>query len=145
LICFAPEVSLHYPYPADCSQTQQNGNSISGLYTIYLNGDSNRPLESAHLPYELRVDLQTHNESAYAIYDFFQVGSSRDRYKLSLGNYRGTAGDAMTYHNGRKFTTVDRDNDIAITNCAITHHGGWWYKNCHLANLNGKYGEHKHS
>lgn len=45
LICFAPEVSLHYPYPADCSQTQKNGNSISGLYTIYLNGDSNRPLE----------------------------------------------------------------------------------------------------
>ncbi|XP_026524919.1 tenascin-N [Notechis scutatus] len=193
-------ISLHYPYPADCSQTQQNGNSISSLYTIYLNGDSNRPLEvycdmttdgggwimiqrrstgqldfskrwknyvegfgspsgefwfgleklhnltkSAHLPYELRVDLQTHNESAYATYDFFQVGSSRDRYKLSLGNYRGTAGDALTYHNGRKFTTLDRDNDIAITNCAITHHGGWWYKNCHLANLNGKYGEHKHS
>ncbi|XP_032082697.1 tenascin-N [Thamnophis elegans] len=193
-------ISLHYPYPADCSQTQQNGNSISGLYTIYLNGDSNRPLEvycdmttdgggwimiqrrstgqldfskrwknyiegfgnpsgefwlgleklhnltrSAGLPYELRVDLRTHNESAYATYDFFQVGSSRDRYKLSLGNYRGTAGDAMTYHNGRKFTTIDKDNDIAITNCAITHHGGWWYKNCHLANLNGKYGEHKHS
>lgn len=51
----------------------------------------------------------------------------------------------MTYHNGRKFTTLDKDNDIAITNCAITHHGGWWYKNCHLANLNGKYGEQKHS
>ncbi|XP_070602797.1 tenascin-N isoform X1 [Erythrolamprus reginae] len=193
-------ISLNYPYPEDCSQIRQNGNSISGLYTIYLNGDSNRPFEvycdmttdgggwimiqrrstgqldfskkwknyiegfgsssgefwlgleklhnltkSARLPYELRVDLRTHNESAYATYDFFQVGSSRDRYKLSLGNYRGTAGDAMTYHNGRKFTTIDKDNDIAITNCAMTHHGGWWYKNCHLANLNGKYGEHKHS
>ncbi|KAG8515781.1 Tenascin-N [Galemys pyrenaicus] len=95
--------------------------------------------------YEVRVDLQTANESAYAIYDFFQVASSKERYKLSVGKYRGTAGDALTYHNGWKFTTFDRDNDIALSNCALTHHGGWWYKNCHLANPNGRYGETKHS
>lgn len=51
----------------------------------------------------------------------------------------------MTYHNGWKFTTWDRDNDVALSNCALTHHGAWWYKNCHLANLNGKYGDSKHS
>ncbi|CAO2637385.1 TNN [Lemmus lemmus] len=95
--------------------------------------------------YEVRADLQTLNESAYAVYDFFQVASSKERYKLSVGKYRGTAGDALTYHNGWKFTTFDRDNDIALSNCALTHHGGWWYKNCHLANPNGKYGETKHS
>uniref|UniRef100_A0A2I3GNH2 Tenascin-N n=1 Tax=Nomascus leucogenys TaxID=61853 RepID=A0A2I3GNH2_NOMLE len=95
--------------------------------------------------YEVRVDLQTANESAYAIYDFFQVASSKERYKLTVGKYRGTAGDALTYHNGWKFTTFDRDNDIALSNCALTHHGGWWYKNCHLANPNGRYGETKHS
>ncbi|XP_036129267.1 tenascin-N [Molossus molossus] len=95
--------------------------------------------------YEVRVDLQTANESAYAVYDFFQVASSRERYKLSVGKYSGTAGDALTYHNGWKFTTFDRDNDIALSNCALTHHGGWWYKNCHLANPNGRYGETKHS
>nr|XP_034369214.1 tenascin-N isoform X3 [Arvicanthis niloticus] len=95
--------------------------------------------------YEVRADLQTVNESAYAVYDFFQVASSKERYKLSVGKYRGTAGDALTYHNGWKFTTFDRDNDIALSNCALTHHGGWWYKNCHLANPNGKYGETKHS
>uniref|UniRef100_A0ABI7WFE6 Tenascin N n=1 Tax=Felis catus TaxID=9685 RepID=A0ABI7WFE6_FELCA len=95
--------------------------------------------------YEVRVDLQTANESAYAVYDFFQVASSKERYKLSVGKYRGTAGDALTYHNGWKFTTFDRDNDIALSNCALTHHGGWWYKNCHLANPNGRYGETKHS
>nr|XP_010953330.1 PREDICTED: tenascin-N [Camelus bactrianus] len=95
--------------------------------------------------YEVRVDLQTANESAYAIYDSFQVASSKERYRLSVGKYRGTAGDALTYHNGWKFTTFDRDNDIALSNCALTHHGGWWYKNCHLANPNGRYGETKHS
>ncbi|XP_066111218.1 tenascin-N isoform X2 [Saccopteryx bilineata] len=95
--------------------------------------------------YEVRVDLQTANESAYAVYSFFQVASSKERYRLSVGQYQGTAGDALTYHNGWKFTTFDRDNDIALSNCALTHHGGWWYKNCHLANPNGKYGETKHS
>uniref|UniRef100_A0A8C0LZ51 Tenascin-N n=1 Tax=Canis lupus familiaris TaxID=9615 RepID=A0A8C0LZ51_CANLF len=95
--------------------------------------------------YEVRVDLQTANESAYAVYDLFQVASSKERYRLTVGKYRGTAGDALTYHNGWKFTTFDRDNDIALSNCALTHHGGWWYKNCHLANPNGRYGETKHS
>uniref|UniRef100_A0A8I3NDQ9 Tenascin-N n=1 Tax=Canis lupus familiaris TaxID=9615 RepID=A0A8I3NDQ9_CANLF len=94
--------------------------------------------------YEVRVDLQTANESAYAVYDLFQVASSKERYRLTVGKYRGTAGDALTYHNGWKFTTFDRDNDIALSNCALTHHGGWWYKNCHLANPNGRYGETKH-
>ncbi|XP_009891157.1 PREDICTED: tenascin-N [Charadrius vociferus] len=193
-------VSFLYPYPADCSQTQQNGNASSGMYTIYLNGDGSRPIQvycdmttdgggwivfqrrstgeldfykrwkdyvegfgdptgefwlgldklhnltsSSPIHYELRVDLWTASESVYAVYDFFQVASSRDRYRLSVGNYRGNAGDAMTYHNGWKFTTWDRDNDVALSNCALTHHGAWWYKNCHLANLNGKYGETKHS
>lgn len=42
--------------------------------------------------YEVRVDLQTANESAYAVYDAFQVASSKERYRLSVGKYRGTAG-----------------------------------------------------
>ncbi|KFP60481.1 Tenascin-N, partial [Cariama cristata] len=82
---------------------------------------------SSPIRYELRVDLRTATESVYAVYDFFQVASSRDRYRLSVGNYRGNAGDAMTYHNGWKFTTWDRDNDVALSNCALTHHGAWWY------------------
>lgn len=54
-------------------------------------------------------------------------------------------GDAMTYHQGRPWTTIDSDNDIALSNCALAHRGAWWYKNCHLANLNGKWGDNRHS
>lgn len=38
-------VDARYPHPSDCSQVQQNTNAASGLYTIYLNGDANRPME----------------------------------------------------------------------------------------------------
>lgn len=51
----------------------------------------------------------------------------------------------MTYHQGQSWTTVDSDNDIALSNCALSHHGAWWYKNCHLANLNGNWGDNRHS
>lgn len=54
-------------------------------------------------------------------------------------------GDSLSYHQGRPFSTEDRDNDVAVTNCATSYKGAWWYKNCHRTNLNGKYGESRHS
>ena len=46
----------------------------------------------------------------------------------------------MTYSNGMQFTTTDQDNDVhKEMNCASTYKGGWWYKTCHAANLNGLY------
>uniref|UniRef100_A0A4W6DXC0 Tenascin N n=1 Tax=Lates calcarifer TaxID=8187 RepID=A0A4W6DXC0_LATCA len=95
--------------------------------------------------YELRFDLGLGSERAYAVYDNFKIAPVKQKFKLTIGKYRGTAGDAMTYHQGRPWTTIDSDNDIALGNCALTHRGAWWYKNCHLANLNGKWGDNRHS
>ncbi|KAM8995682.1 tenascin isoform 3-T3 [Ara ararauna] len=189
---------LLYPYPKDCSQALLNGESTSGLYTIYLNGDKAQPLqvfcdmsedgggwivflrrqngkedfyrnwktyvagfgdpkdefwiglENLHKitsqgQYELRVDLQDKGETAYAVYDRFSIGDSKTRYRLRVDGYSGTAGDSMTYHNGRSFSTFDKDNDSAITNCALSYKGAFWYKNCHRVNLMGRYGDNSHS
>ncbi|XP_016385790.1 tenascin-N-like isoform X2 [Sinocyclocheilus rhinocerous] len=95
--------------------------------------------------YEVRFDLGLGSERTYAVYDNFKVAPSKQRFKLTIGNYKGNAGDAMTYHQGGSFSTVDSDNDIALGNCALTHQGAWWYKNCHLANLNGRFGDNRHS
>uniref|UniRef100_A0A663FJN2 Tenascin n=1 Tax=Aquila chrysaetos chrysaetos TaxID=223781 RepID=A0A663FJN2_AQUCH len=189
---------LLYPYPKDCSQALLNGETTSGLYTVYLNGDKAQPLqvfcdmsedgggwivflrrqngkedfyknwktyvagfgdlkdefwiglENLHKitsqgQYELRVDLRDKGETAYAVYDKFSVGDAKSRYRLRVDGYSGTAGDSMTYHNGRSFSTFDKDNDSAITNCALSYKGAFWYKNCHRVNLMGRYGDNSHS
>ncbi|XP_072816099.1 tenascin isoform X3 [Vicugna pacos] len=189
---------LLYPFPRDCSQAMLNGDTTSGLYTIYLNNDKAQKLEvfcdmasdgggwivflrrkngredfyrnwkayaagfgdlkeefwlgldnlnkiTAQGQYELRVDLRDHGKTAYAVYDRFSVGDARTRYKLKVEGYSGTAGDSMAYHNGRSFSTFDKDTDSAITNCALSYKGAFWYKNCHRVNLMGRYGDNNHS
>uniref|UniRef100_A0A8C7PIP3 Tenascin R (restrictin, janusin) n=1 Tax=Oncorhynchus mykiss TaxID=8022 RepID=A0A8C7PIP3_ONCMY len=184
--------------PQNCAQHLLNGESVSGVYTIYINRDANQGVQvycdmttdeggwivfqrrqngltdfsrkwsdyrvgfgnledefwlgldniqklAAQGRYELRIDMKDGQESVYANYDKFAIGDARNLYKLRIGEYNGTAGDALIYHQGRPFSTKDRDNDIAVTNCALSYKGAWWYKNCHRANLNGKYGESRHS
>jgi len=48
----------------------------------------------------------------------------------------------MTYHNGMQLSTIDVDNDLkSDANCAARDKfGGWWYRSCAEANLNGLYG-----
>uniref|UniRef100_A0AAQ5ZVJ6 Tenascin C n=1 Tax=Amphiprion ocellaris TaxID=80972 RepID=A0AAQ5ZVJ6_AMPOC len=162
-----------YRHPRDCSQALLNGDTSPGLYTIYLGGDESQPLQvycdmstdgggwivsntnihglsnlhkiTAGGQYELRVDLRDKGETAYAQYDKFSVSEPRTRYKVHVGGYSGTAGDSMTYHHGRPFSTYDHDNDIAVTNCALSYKGAFWYKNCHRVNLMGRYGDNSHS
>ena len=50
------------------------------------------------------------------------------------------AGDSLNYHNNQQFSTKDRDNDKwSDGQCAQDHHGAWWYRHCHISNLNGEY------
>ncbi|KAM6919368.1 tenascin-R [Lycodopsis pacificus] len=184
--------------PQNCAQHLLNGETLGGVYTIYISRDLSQGVQvycdmttdeggwivfqrrqngltdfsrkwsdyrvgfgnledefwlgldniqriAAQGRYELRIDMKDGQESVYANYDKFSIGDARNLYKLRIGEYNGTAGDSLSYHQGRPFSTKDRDNDIAVTNCASSYKGAWWYKNCHRANLNGKYGESRHS
>ncbi|XP_035019522.2 tenascin [Hippoglossus stenolepis] len=91
-------------------------------------------------PVSLRVDMQSGNDTAYAHYGNFSVDSEERHYTLSVSGYTGTAGDSMRYHNGRPFSTRDKDADPLGIHCARAYMGGWWYKNCYKTNLNGLYG-----
>ncbi|XP_073717259.1 tenascin [Misgurnus anguillicaudatus] len=191
-------IGVLYKHPKDCTQTLLNGETTSGLYTIYLRGDESQPLQvycdmttdgggwivfvrrqsgkveffrnwrnytagfgdlndefwlglsnlhkiTSTGQYELRVDLRDKDDSAYAQYDKFSVSEPRSHYKVHVGGYSGTAGDSMTYHHGRPFSTYDHDKDIAVTNCALSYKGAFWYKNCHRVNIMGRYGDNSHS
>uniref|UniRef100_A0A3Q1J8Y7 Fibrinogen C-terminal domain-containing protein n=1 Tax=Anabas testudineus TaxID=64144 RepID=A0A3Q1J8Y7_ANATE len=91
-------------------------------------------------PVSLRVDLRSGNDTAYAHYADFSIDSEKRHYALSVSGFSGTAGDSMKYHNGRPFSTWDKDPDSLGIHCAKAYMGGWWYKNCYKTNLNGLYG-----
>uniref|UniRef100_A0A8C1CXP0 Fibrinogen C-terminal domain-containing protein n=1 Tax=Cyprinus carpio carpio TaxID=630221 RepID=A0A8C1CXP0_CYPCA len=91
--------------------------------------------------YMLRVDLEDFTgRKGFALYSSFSVDCETDGYKLQVSGFKdGGAGDSMTYHNGQKFTTFDKDQDTNEKNCAKVYLGAFWYNNCHTANPNGVY------
>ncbi|XP_002833261.3 ficolin-2 isoform X1 [Pongo abelii] len=90
---------------------------------------------------ELRVDLVDFEDNhQFAKYRSFKVADEAEKYSLVLGAFlEGSAGDSLTSHNNQSFSTKDQDNDRNTGNCAVMYQGAWWYKNCHVSNLNGRY------
>ncbi|XP_067218013.1 angiopoietin-related protein 1b [Chanodichthys erythropterus] len=88
--------------------------------------------------YKLLVELEDWmGKKVYAAYSSFHLEPESQSYRLRLGTYQGNAGDSLTSHNGKQFTTLDHDNDAFSGNCAHFHKGGWWYNACGQTNLNG--------
>uniref|UniRef100_A0A8C9MVU2 Tenascin C n=1 Tax=Serinus canaria TaxID=9135 RepID=A0A8C9MVU2_SERCA len=168
---------LLYPYPKDCSQALLNGETTSGLYTIYLNGDKAQPLQVFCDMGEdgggwiVFLRRQNGKQDFYKNWSSYVAGFGDPKDEFWIGKYAERAwhspnifmkskpgnpltllfllsphpGDSMTYHNGRSFSTFDKDHDSAITNCALSYKGAFWYKNCHRVNLMGRYGDNSHS
>ncbi|XP_078573045.1 fibrinogen-like protein 1 [Branchiostoma floridae x Branchiostoma japonicum] len=111
----------------------------------YWLGNENIHLLTSQKNYRLRIDLvDWNNESRYAEYSTFRVSGESDGYRLHISGYSGTAGDSMTgdySNNGRRFSTVDRDNDgSSSTHCSQRWgQGGWWFWSCGVSLLNGHY------
>uniref|UniRef100_A0A673H3U7 Tenascin-like n=1 Tax=Sinocyclocheilus rhinocerous TaxID=307959 RepID=A0A673H3U7_9TELE len=110
--------------------------SLSGEF--WLGNDILHTL-SSRTPMSLRIDLRSANDTAFAHYANFNVSSEANHYEIELSGYFGTAGDSMKYHNRRPFSTKDKDPNTLSIHCAKAYLGGWWYKNCYKANLNGLY------
>ncbi|XP_067296615.1 microfibril-associated glycoprotein 4-like [Pseudorasbora parva] len=183
--------------PADCSDLYKAGETVSGIYSIYITGDvplwvychmvsdgkdednggwtvfQRRMdgsvdfyrgweeykrgfgategeywlgLENMHQltrngKYMLKVDLEDlTGGKGFAQYSTFSVGPETDGYRLQVSGFKnGGAGDFLAYHNGMKFSTFDKDQDTAASNCAEIFRGAFWYGYCQIANPNGLY------
>ncbi|XP_068104928.1 ficolin-1-like isoform X2 [Hyperolius riggenbachi] len=112
----------------------------SHLNEFWLGNDNIHKITSTGA-WELRVDLQDFESQKYfAKYTSFKILDESRKYQLLLGPFKeGSAGDSMSSVNNMKFTTKDQDNDTHGNNCAVLFKAGWWYADCHSANLNGLY------
>lgn len=82
----------------------------------------------------------------YAHYQVFTVHGAATAYTMNVDSfgYEGSIKELLSYHNGKKFSTYNRDNDASRANCCKDYldGGGWWYNDCYrLGNPNGVYGK----
>merc|ERR1712002_266536 len=89
--------------------------------------------------FELRVDMEDFSgNKVFARYSSFSIDSESNGYRLNVSGFTdGGAGDALSYHNGQKFSTFDKDS--SGNNCARRYLGAFWYNQCLYANPNGVY------
>uniref|UniRef100_T1JNQ8 Fibrinogen C-terminal domain-containing protein n=1 Tax=Strigamia maritima TaxID=126957 RepID=T1JNQ8_STRMM len=98
----------------------------------------------------LRIDLEDFNgNKRFAAYSKFQIANEEYNYNLTIDGYSGDCGNSLNSHDvpvqnvkDALFTTFDRND---VNSCAKRFKGGWWYVNCHRANLNGLYLKGNHS
>ncbi|XP_022101797.1 microfibril-associated glycoprotein 4-like [Acanthaster planci] len=121
----------------DFDSYRQGFGDVDGEFWL---GNDNLYRLTSQDDYILRIDLTDfQNNSAYAMYPNFRIADLSDYYRLSVSGYWGTAGDSLSKHVDKRFSTYDVDNDDWIKSCAIQFGGAWWYAGCYQSNLNGRY------
>ncbi|XP_008848297.2 angiopoietin-related protein 6 isoform X4 [Nannospalax galili] len=122
----------------DCAEAHGAGHRQSGVYELRLG----RRVVSVWCEQQQEgggwTVIQRRQDGSVNFFTNWQhYKPESDHYRLRLGQYHGDAGDSLSWHNDRPFSTVDRDRDSYSGNCALYHRGGWWYHACAHSNLNG--------
>ncbi|XP_016386132.1 microfibril-associated glycoprotein 4-like [Sinocyclocheilus rhinocerous] len=142
--------------PVDCSNLYKAGQTVSGIYSIYPAGDipvwvycemisdGKDEDKGGWTVIQRRMDgsvnfyrpwKQTFHRCLLLLYSVMLVFLAA---LLSVALVSGCS-DSLSYHNGFKFSTFDKDQDVSENNCAKQYLGGFWYSACHNTNPNGVY------
>ncbi|XP_060947620.1 microfibril-associated glycoprotein 4-like [Limanda limanda] len=113
--------------------------SVTGEHWLGL--DNLHYLTPGPTKFELQVDMEVfEGNKASAHYRIFSVDSECNGYNFTVSGFTDKgAVDSISYHNGMKFSTFDKDQDTASHNCASSFMGGFWFNQCYHANPNGVY------
>ncbi|KAL4689563.1 hypothetical protein H8959_012354 [Pygathrix nigripes] len=133
--------------PRTCKDLLDRGHFLSGWHTIYL--PDCRPLTvlcdmdtdgGGWTVFQRRMDGSVDFYRDWAAYKQ-GFGSRLGEFWLGNDNIHALTaqGDSLTSHNNNSFSTKDQDNDLNTRNCAVMYQGAWWYRTCHVSNLNGRY------
>ncbi|CAC5360262.1 Fibrinogen-like protein 1,Fibrinogen-like protein A,Ficolin-1-B,Ficolin-1-A,Ficolin-2,Tenascin-R,Ficolin-1,Fibrinogen C domain-containing protein 1 [Mytilus coruscus] len=119
-------------------------NGFGNLRKEFWLGNSNLYIITDQGRYELMVMIEDFkNNKAFARYTSFKIGNVFSNYKLSIGEYSGTAGNSLWNNNNKPFTTWDKHNiKFDTEECEKYEEGPWWFfehRRCTVGNLNGKY------
>nr|XP_033815003.1 fibroleukin [Geotrypetes seraphini] len=121
-------------------------NGFGNLSNEFWLGNDRMHLLTKSNDMQLRIELEDFKGvKEYAKYKQFYVANEYLKYRLTVGGYDGSAGDALHFskkynHDQKFFTTPDKDNDkYPSGNCGAYYSSGWWFDACMSANLNGKY------
>ncbi|KAF4118005.1 hypothetical protein G5714_000056 [Onychostoma macrolepis] len=132
--------------PVDCSDLYNSGQTVSGIYSIYPTHDVH-----AWVYCQMISDGNDEDKGGWTVIQRRMDGSVNfyrpwNQYKRGFGNVEseywlrftdGGARDSLSYNDGQKFSTFDKDQDSSNNNCARLHLGAFWYNNCHGTNPNG--------
>ena len=79
---------------------------------------------------ELYVLVSLGADWEWAFYSQFSVGDADSKYRLSVGGYKGNAGNSLGWQNGRGWTAPDQDNDAWLAGNCSASNGPGWHKAC---------------
>ena len=114
---------------------------FGNLNTEFWYGLNNIHCLTSRQQVDLRIELKYGSGTQLTYnYKYFVVDGPENKFTLHIGQLQqpSSGRDNMEYHNGRPFSTYDKDNDRwSSGNCAESsshggggHGGGWWFDSC---------------
>ncbi len=109
-------------------------NGFGHLSTEFWYGLKNMHCLTKREPMQVRVDLKrTDGTGKVLIYNRFKIDGPDTQYTLHVGEPQQSGFDYFGYHDGMKFSTRDKDNDLSNTDCTNynSDNAAWWFKSCY--------------
>ena len=112
-------------------------NGFGNLTGEFWYGLKNMHCLTSREPMEVEVELSKIDGTKLVLpYGNFRVDGPSTSYTLYVSDKQQNGFDFLANtHNGRKFSTTDRDNDLVSKGNCANSNGGWWFNACYGTHL----------